>query len=319
MKITSLRKYYKGAVVLAAAVLLGLLLSACAEVKLESSGSEDLFLQVNDAVCTKKEAVYLLMEEKAAYEEGQTVEGFWNRAIGDLTMGEYVKSVVEDKLTRYAAAEGMSDKLAAYPSEDAKNQAGEDAVTSWTKISSMYDVDAFGITAADVNSLYYKKAVYDAVYEKITTEAVEDITEDSTRVMLADYVVVPQSAGEEVAQQILNSVREGEDFSRAADIAGYPILSGQMIRRGELSSAVDTIAFALVDGEWSEVIESKDGYYIIHCLDDNLVADSAANFNEKLATTKEEAFNEAYFNFSRGATLWMDKGFFEKLDINSIK
>lgn len=313
------KKHYKFGFLFALVMLITLLLSACAEVRLGSADEKDLFLQIENASCTKKEAIYLLMEEKSAYEEGQTAEGFWNRPVGDISMGEYVKNVVKDKLTRYTAAEVMSDTLAAYPTEDAKNQAGEDAVASWTKISVLYDVDSYEITASDVNNLYYKKAVYDAVYNKITTDAVQGITEDSTRVMLADYVVIPQSAGEEVATQILNSVRNGEEFSKAADIAGYPIQKSQMIRRGELNSAVDTIAFALVDGEWSEVVESKDNFYIIHCLDDNLVAESAANLNEILANTKEKAFKEAYYSFSQDSKLWMDEKFFEQLDLDSIK
>lgn len=234
-------------------------------------------------------------------------------------MADYVKEVVDDKLTRYAAAEVMSDELAAYPSEEAKNQAGEDAVTAWTRISGLYDVDSFGITAADVNGLYYKKAVYDAVYDQITNAAAAGVTEDSTRVMLADYVVVPHADGEQPAAAIFQSIREGTEIQQAAAAAGYSALTSQMIKRGELNQTVDNIAFALVDGEWSEVIECKDGYFIIHCLDDDLLQESAANYNETLSETKENAFKEAYYEFSSGAKIWRDTAFLEQLDIGSVR
>ena len=301
------------------ALLSVLLLSACTEVRLEGKGDKDYVLKIEDSGCTKAEAMYLLMEEKAIYEEGGSPEGFWDRNIGDETMSSYARDVVIDRLTRYTAAALMSDQLAAYPTDEEKNRAGEEAVASWTKISGLYNVDAFEITASDVNNLYYKKAVYDAVYKKITDEAAASVTTDSTRVMLADYVVIPPEIGEATATTILNTVRSGVEFSEAAAETGYQVLKSQVIKRGELNTVVDTIAFALVDGEMSEVIESKDGYYIIHCLDDNLIAESAANYNAILATTKEEAFNQAYYEFSKGAKMWTDSRFLENMDISSIQ
>ncbi|MBR2695992.1 MAG: hypothetical protein IKE48_00615 [Parasporobacterium sp.] len=293
-------------------------LCACSEVKLGSLG-KNTFLQIEEASCSKAEAIFLLMEEKAYFEGGQTASDIWLRPVGNETMGEYIKDVVLDQATRYTAAMVMSDRLAVYPTEEAVNLAGEQAVAAWSKISSLYNTAEYELTASDVNDLYNKKAVYEAVYDSITQEATQDITEESTRVMLADYVVVPVEAGEELAQQLWSSVKEGADFSHACDIAGYPLKTGQVIKRGELNPTVDTIAFALIDGELSEVIESKDGYYVIHCLDDNLILESAANYNEVLSNAKEEAFKNAYYEFSKGAKLYIDNKFWDKIEIGSIQ
>ena len=300
------------------AALLCFCLCSCAEVKVGTSGN-NTFLQIEEASCSKAEAIFLLMEQKAYFETGQTPSDIWLRPIGDETMGEYTKDVVLDQLTRYTAAEVMSDRLAVYPTEEAKNLAGEQAVAAWTKISSLYNTDEYEITAADVNELYNKKAVYEAVCEKITHDETQDITEESTRVMLADYVVVPTEAGEELATQIWSSVKEGADFSHACDIAGYPLKTSQVIKRGDLNPTVDTIAFALIDGELSEVIESKDGYYVIHCLDDNLILESAANYNEVLSNAKEEAFKTAYYEFSKDAKLYIDNKFWDDIEVGSIQ
>lgn len=315
----SLKKFHKKVLAVSAVFAALLCLSACTRIKVGAPKGTDLFLQIEDAGCTRKEAVILLMEEKAAYEEGGSSAGLWEKPVGSGTMTDYVKSIVEDKLTRYTAAGVMSDRYAAYPSEEAKNRAGEDAVTAWTRISGMYDVDAYDLTASDVHNLYYKKAVYDAVYDRITEDASKDITEESTRVILADYVLIPKSIGEQTAESILAAVRQGEDFAQTAAQAGYPVNAGQKLKRGDLNQTADAIAFALYDGEWSEVIESKDGFYIIHCLDDNLVQDSAANYNEMLASVKEKAFRDAYYEFSSQAKIWIDRKFLEELDLGSIQ
>jgi len=286
-----------------AAVLLCISLSACSEVKLKTSAVKDAFIQIEDATCSRAEAIFMLMEEKAVYEEGQNPADFWEREIGSENMNDYVKDVVVDKLTRYTAAEVLSDRLGVYPSEEAKNKAGEDAVTSWTKISGLYNVDEYEITAADVNDLYLKKATYDAVYNKITTDAVADITEDSTRVMLADYVVIPASAGEETAETIYKSIKEGAEFSDACSAAGYQMLAEQQIKRGEMS----------------EVIVSKEGYYIMRCIDDKLLLESAANYNEVMANAKEAAFRDTYYEFSKESKMSFDSGYWKKIKISEIK
>lgn len=302
-----------------AGVLLCCFLCACSEVKIKTSEDKDILIQIEEGSCSRQEAVFMLMEEKARYEDGQNPDGLWERKIGSENMNDYVKDVVVDRLTRYTAAEVLSDRLAAYPSEDAKNLAGEEAVAAWTKISSLYDVAKYGITADSVNELYYKKAVYDAVYTKITTDATAEITEDSTRVMEADYVVVPVSDGEDAARAIYQSIKEGVEFSEACSQAGYALQTNQQIKRGELNSAVDNIAFALNDGEMSEVISSKEGFYIIHCIDDHLLVESAANYNEIITNAKEEAFKEAYYEFSKEAKMSFDRGYWKKIKIEEIR
>ena len=301
------------------AILLCMSLAACSEVKLKTSAVKDFFIQIENASCSKAEAVFMLMEEKAVYEEGQNLDGFWEREIGTESMNDYVKDVVVDKLTRYTAAQVLSDQLGVYPSEEAKNKAGEDAVTAWTKISGLYNVAEYDITAADVNDLYLKKATYDAVYNKITTDATVDITEDSTRVLLADYVVIPTSAGEETANKIYESIKEGTEFKDACAAVGYEMLPEQKIKRGQMNSTVDNIIFALNDGEMSEVIISKEGYYIVRCIDDKLLLESAANYNEVLSNARETSFRDAYYKFSQESKMSIDKGFWKKIKIAEIK
>ena len=298
---------------------LGTLLCGCAEVRLKTAAVKDALIQVEDSTVNYAEGVFLLMEEKAGYERGQDPNVLWNQKAGSVTLSDYVKDGVKDRLIRYAAAKVLSDRYAAYPTDEEKQKAGDAAVASWTKISSLYDVSAYEITAETVRDLYDKEAVYDAVYEKITTDAAKDVTEENTRVMLADYVLVPAATGEETANKIREAVLAGGDFQKACEKEGVPLLASQHIKRGELPDDVDNISFALRDNELSEVIESKNGFYLIRCLDDNLLDESAANYNEILAVTKEHAFQQAWLDFSKEAKLSVDDGFWDKLDLKEIR
>lgn len=318
-KMNQKKRKWKQIGLLLSVFCLGTLLCACAEVRLKTAAIKDALIQVEDATLSYAEGVFLLMEEKAAYERGQDVNILWDQKAGELSLSDYVKDGVKDRLIRYAAAQVLSDRYAAYPTDEEKTKAGDDAVASWTKISALYDVSEYDITAETVRDLYDKEAVYNAVYEKITTDAAKDVNEDNTRVMLADYVVIPVENGEEAANKVREAVLSGGDFQKACEKEGLSLLAAQHIKRGDLPPDVDNISFALKDNEMSEVIESKNGFYLIRCLDDNLLDESAANYNEILANTKERAFQKAWLDFSSDAKLSIDDRFWNKLDLKTIK
>lgn len=261
----------------------------------------------------------MLMEEKAVYEEGQNPSGFWDRPIGSTTMSSYVKDMIKEKLVRYTATADMADPLAVYLTEEEKKAAGEAAVAAWAKISGLYDTEEYEITAENASDLYYKQALYDSVYRKIAGDATAEITEDSTRVLQAEYVLIPSEAGAEPANAIYAGIREGKSFADACAENGYSLLTDQIIRRGELPSGVDNIVFALKDSEFSEVIESKEGYYIFRCIDDKLLAESDANYHTVLEAVSEQAFRDAFRTYAEKTKMVFDNKYWDKLKIGEIK
>lgn len=299
--------------------MLSLLLCGCMEVRLASPSAGDALIQIGETTCSRKEAIFMLLEEKAVYEDGQDPEELWKRKIGSVDMDAYVKDVVKEQLVRYTTTEDMSDGLAVYLTEEEKKAAGDAAVASWSKISGLFDTEEYEITASDASDLYYKRALYDAVYRKIAEDAAMEVTEDSTRVIEADYVLIPAGNGEEDAKAIYGAIREGADFAQACAESGYALLQNQVIRRGELPKDVDSIAFALRDGEFSEIIESKDGFFIFRCIDDQLLNESAANYNEVLSAATEEAFRTAYDEYAQNVKMVFDDNYWKRLRIGEMK
>lgn len=313
------RPVVRTAMIVVLGALLGILLCGCVEVRLASSSAGDALIQIGETTCSRKEAVFLLLEEKAVYEDGQDPAQLWSRKIGAEDMDTYVKDVVKEQLVRYTTTEDMSDGLAVYLTEEEKKAAGDAAVASWTKISGLYDMEAYEITVEDASDLYYKRALYDAVYRKIADEATMEITEDSTRVMEADYVLIPADNGEGDAQAIYGALREGMDFAQACAENGYALLQNQVIPRGELPKDVDSVAFALRDSEFSEIIESKDGFYIFRCIDDQLLNESAANYNAVFTAAAEDAFRNAYNEYAEKVKMVFDNNYWKRLKIGELQ
>ncbi len=302
------------------AVLLfsALFISGCSEVRIASGIDKTYLLTVNNSVCTKKEAVFMLMEEKLLYDELRD-DDIWSRKIGSYTMSEYVKELIQERLIKYTCASSMSDAMSVYPSDEEKAYYAELAAKSWERVSAVFDVSEYDITKEDVEKLYRKEAIYSALLNNISENATEGITEESCRVIAVDYGVIPKDAGYDRADALRNEVKAGADLQEVINNEGYTFHKNEAVKRGDVNEAFDTVAFALYDGEMSEVVESREYYYIIRCIDDKLVEESMANYAEQVTGARENAFVNKYLEFAKTAKLSFDSAYWKDIKIGDIK
>ena len=115
-----------------------------------------------------------------------------------------------------------------------------------------------------------------------------------------------------------NRIKSGESFENVCREAGYEPVMGQTMARGTMNSNFESVAFALVDGELSEVVESKDGYYLIQCVEDKMLEESAANYDETLMKAKNEKFDDYYINFAKDHKLGLDMSYWEKIKMTGL-
>ena len=93
----------------------------------------------------------------------------------------------------------------------------------------------------------------------------------------------------------------------------------RVISRGDMDSRFENVAYALVDGELSEVVEiGKEGYYIIQCIEDYMVSESVANKNKVISEARKEAFEEAYEEFAQNQKLRFNTEEWNKIDVESL-
>jgi len=164
-----------------------------------------------------------------------------------------------------------------------------------------------------------KRTYYNKVYEKLSENISMEISEADTKVIEISYVFIPSEDGIETAEKMRNEVRGGADFESVCSNYGYVPVQDLMVMKGTLQASMEDKAFALRDNEVSEIIETREGYYIIFCLEDYKVAESLANKNRMIADAKKERFQKAYEDFARSNKMRFNTSAWDEYDLTVME
>ena len=116
------------------------------------------------------------------------------------------------------------------------------------------------------------------LYEGLSENLSLEISEADTKVIQVSYVFIPGTESYDKAEQLRKTINDGEGFEYACEHAGFEPVLGKTLMKGDMPESFERVAYALIDGEMSEVVEDgKNGYYLILCLEDYMVAESIAN------------------------------------------
>ncbi len=310
-------KVIKTAVLAAFTVVCAFSLTGCIQIKITKPLSEEALFEINDTECSVGTAILRLLEAKEEYENAED-SVLWTRKIGDTTLAEYVMNTVKDELLKYTAAQEMAADLTVYLSNEEVNAAKDSAMQLYEHMVTSYNLINYDVTLEDAEDLYIKKAYYDKVYEKLSENIYMEISESDTKAIEIDYVFIPADDGIEAAEQMRNEMKSGTEFAEVCADYGYEVVLNNVETKGSMPEAFENSAYALKDGEISEVVVTQSGYYIIYCIEDYLVTESQANSNKIIYDKKKENFQEAYEEFAKTNKMRFDNSKWTELDFYTL-
>ena len=293
-------------------------LCACSEIKLSTGKEKNTLVEIENSKCEIDEAYACLMETILSYESDLATGYFWNEKIGSQSIKDYIKEGAKDELTRITASTIFASQKAISLTEDERQNISKEAEVTFERLAANFDVAKFAVTTQSVINYYTKKTLFKKLYDTITADVNEIITPENTKVILVNYVQLPVNTSAQEANSLWEKIKSTKDFEKCAKEAGVEPVLNKMLKRGDMSSNFDEVAFALRDGELSEVVESKDGLYIIECIDDQVVSKSTANYNQMLMIAKDEKFDEEYAAFAKDMRLFFNNGLWNKVDVSKL-
>ncbi len=291
--------------------------TGCTQIKVTKPLNEEALFEINDTECSVGTALLRLLEAKEEYENAED-SVLWTRKIGDTTLAEYVKNTVKDELLKYTAAQEMATDLTVYLSNEETNSAKNSAMQLYEHMVTKYNLVNYDVSLEDAEDLYIKKAYYDKVYEKLSENIYMEISEADTKAIEIDYVFIPAEDGIEIAEQMRNEMKSGTEFAEVCADHGYDVVLNNVETKGSMPEAFENSAYALRDGEISEVVVTQSGYYIIYCIEDYLVTESQANSNKIIYGKKKENFQEAYEKFAKTNKMRFDNSKWAGLDFYTL-
>lgn len=291
--------------------------TGCSEIRLARPMSSKTLLTINSESCSVSEAVFRLMEVRDYYKADED-EMFWYRAIGDITFDEYIKDSVKDELLKSTASVLMSDEMALYLTEEEQNQINSDASQAYNGLADHYDLSKYDITLQTAVDLYTKKAYYNKVFNKLSENLNLEISEADTKVIEVNYVEIPVSVSINEAEEFRSEVKNGTSFQTACEAYGWEPVMNRVLMKGSMPESFEYIAYALTDGELSEIVETTECLYVIQCIEDYMISESVANNNQVMSAARKALFDEHYAEFAQGVLLRFNDSVWEDISVPEL-
>lgn len=317
MKKDQAKKSLKKIMLLVMTALMAFCLCSCTEIKLVRALSDDVLVQIDEETTSCAVGVFCLMELIDAYED-DIDDTFFSRSVGDITMDEYLKECVIEEVIMLTCIGLIADDLAVYLTDEEIAAADEEGARAYEEISAKYDTASNNVTVADAQEYYEKKAIYEKVYSELTDSVTMEISETDTKVIEVNFVLFPEDVDIDEAESFRSRISSGADFESACTEAGYEPYMNITVKKGDMVSAFENVAFSLNDGELSECVETVDGIYLIECVNDYLDAESAANYNAVITDAKDEIFENTYSEFCESVEIRTNSDYWETITASAL-
>lgn len=273
-----------------------------------------VLMTVGKSPVIREEALFYIYQLKSKYGDSLGSD-LWNMDIGDgQKLGEYAleetkRQLIEIKIICQAARE-QGITLLSEEEEEARQKAKE----YMSKLSEQGRQD-YNISLELVEKVYMDNMLASKMYDITTAEVTAEISDEDARCSDIQYIQVmshgitkegvsiemtpeEEKAAKKRAEELLKTAKKTEDFKSFAQINTDAATVELTICRGEGPEEIEEAALSLHTGEFSAVVEGKEGYYIIYCVDDSNEDEIMKKKEELIIKAQDEKFMAEYTKWS---------------------
>lgn len=303
-----------------AGILCGISLLAgcsCKNVVLTTGLNKDEIFKVSGSVCTKSEAMLLLVNESNRYNQSFGGE-IWDKDLGGTTLNQYVKDKVKSELYQIKVIGLLAEEKSIRLTEEEKTKANEAGKTYFESLTDE-EKSYMGVDEEKICSLYRQYALAEKTYTELTKNIDTKISDTEARVMRMQYVTMDNTKANKEKLKEIKEVAEagGNDFATMAQKYTKADSVEIEVGMGEMPDGFDDAAFALEDGQISDVITTKDGYYLVKCIEDYCVEKTEKNKEDIINQRKSEAFNQIYDRFEQKLVMEFNDKEWDKIQVQN--
>lgn len=294
--------------------------------------SKEIVLTVGKVEVSYEEILLYIQSNKEQYEnlygkdiwnykideEGNTFESlFKENLLKDI---EYVKIVC-------AQAKGLNISL----TEDELLDVDEQTSDFFSNLSEE-QLSYYNIDSEVVKKIYTENMLANKVYESLTLSVDTEVSDEEARQVKLQYFLIQNYSQDENGNPISYTEEQKETAKKKAEELRANSLTvedfGAFARenteadeieitagKGDLDSELVKVAFSMKQGDISEVVETKEGYYVLYCV---LELDREATDEAKealIAKRQEEAFDTRYEEWSKSIEIILNKDLWESITL----
>lgn len=308
------RKYTCG--LICAALVLAVLPAGCRVgnrdiVVMNTMNSRQVF-QIGGSECSLKEARVYLCNYANLYGTAYTID-LWRHDFGDYSLEDYVKDITLNELTRVYCMDLLAESGEMELTEEELQKTAEAAAEYYNSLT-REEILYMEVSEADIREYYGHYALARKLYNSLTGEVNEEVSDDEARVIEIMQIYVSDSVKAMAVEQKLAA---GDDFAAVAGNYNELPFIQVTVTRDDLPNEVENIAFQLDDNEVSGRIEVENGYYFIKCLNKYNVELTEANKSNIVEKREKEAFDDVYNAFVAGLPSYLNEDIWEEVHLEA--
>lgn len=243
---------------------------------------------------SKSESMIVLAAEKDRYQNMYT-DKVWDIEINsEMTFEEYLANQVEEFLIELRTINLLADEREITLSGEEQEKIrllSEEYYTGLSDESREY----LGASLEDALKMYTEYYKANKVVKELTAQESFEISDNEAKIIVLDEI---ELSSEEKAQSVYEkALEEGADFQTIAKENSINPEVRRSVKRGEEAAAYEEAAFALTEGEVSEVIEADGSYYVLKSVDDYDEKATLEWKKELVEERKQAAFKSVYDKF----------------------
>ncbi len=255
------------------------LCSGCADknVYVTSFDKKYLFSLGDNSVTTTEYSLVLLeiQRQYEAYYQEILGENIWERETEDgTTFAQYVKeNIVLDELVTLEALQIVAEELNLTLTETEQTEVKQ-AAAEYMETAGKETISYCRSSQELVQLLMEKYLIAGKVIAYYTEQTDLEVSENEARAIRIQVLTLE---GTETAQKMTEALAEGTSFQTITERFGAEEPTEYNVVRGELVGEIEEVAFSLVQGECSSVLETENGYCVIYCINDYLTDMTESN------------------------------------------
>lgn len=309
--------------------------------EVEGMNQEERFsqvlLRIGNLEISYGEAVLYMQSTK---EEVETLYGkeVWDYVLDEegTTYAQMLKRELLKQITYTKIVCAQADSLGISLTEDERMNVDEYTDDYLSNFSSN-ERDYYGISRDLVWGIYADNLLATKIYESLTLNVDTDVSDEEARhpvlwyIFIAKYALAEDGTHVALDEEGLQNVREraervAGEAKEAIDFYGFARENTDdtdeieiIIGRGEMYEELEKIAFGLKEGETSGLVETEDGYFILHCASymDEDATDLAKT--KIILERQEHVFSDNYAVWEAETQVWVDMALWDAIDMTGEK
>ena len=305
-------------------------------VQVEFTGvfSTDTLFKVGGRSCTLPEGQIYLANTIYGYEELYGEELF-EQDFGGVNGEDFFKENVIARLSKVKVMNNLAEKWGVSLSGEEEAAAKAAAKEYYSELGGE-NAENLGVTEKLLIKMYEEYALAKKAYIFFTEGTNVEVSEDEARVIVVWHIYFKTYDWDEdgkiesfskedksrvygQAQEVLNRLEDGADFSELAkEYSDDPVME-YTIGRGEMPEAFDEVAFELEAGELGGVVETPYGFHIVKCILDFEERETALNKKRLLKEKQNEEFEKIYEEYTKKQHIEVKTDKWEKVSLESME